>query len=131
MKVLVTGADGFVGRYVLAALRAGGHDAVACHHAGVGIPAWSADGAAEWRPLELGESASVAEAVRGTFDGVLHLAALSSGSAARRDPGLAWEVNAAGTARVVEALAQGRAAGSAGPLLVVVSSGEVYGSGAA
>ena len=74
-------------------------------------------------------AASVAGgAARRRSDGVLHLAALSSGSAARRDPGLAWEVNAAGTARVVEALARGRSQGSAGPVVVVVSSGEVYGS---
>jgi len=127
MKVLVTGADGFVGRYVLSALRTVGHDVVACHRSEAKIPAWS-EGAIEWRPLELGDGASVATAVAGTFDGVLHLAALSSGSAARRDPGLAWEVNAAGTARVVEALAQGRRQGSPGPVVVVVSSGEVYGS---
>jgi len=127
MRVLVTGADGFVGRYVLSALRAAGHDVVACHRSGAKIPSWSV-GSIEWRPLELGEAASVAQAAAGGFDGVLHLAALSSGSAARRDPGLAWDVNAAGTARVVEALAQGRSKESPGPVVVVVSSGEVYGS---
>jgi GDP-4-dehydro-6-deoxy-D-mannose reductase len=130
MKVLVTGADGFVGRYMLSALRAAGHDVVACHRAGVSVPAWSGNEVAEWRPLELGSTASVGAAVRGRFDGVLHLAALSSGGAARRDPGLAWEVNAAGTARVVEALAQGRSTASAGPLVIIVSTGEVYGSAA-
>ncbi len=130
MKVLVTGADGFVGRYALPALLAVGHEVVACHRAGTGLPAWAADGSIagiEWRPLELGQQTSVSEVVRDGPDGVLHLAALSSGVAARRDPGLAWEVNAAGTARLVEGLAQGAGA-SAGPLVVVVSSGEVYGS---
>jgi GDP-4-dehydro-6-deoxy-D-mannose reductase len=131
MKVLVTGADGFVGRYVLSALGAAGHEAIACHRAGVAVPAWSSDAAlagTEWRPLELGQQASVTEALEGTYDAVLHLAALSSGGAARRDPGHAWEVNAAGTARVVEAIAQGRVARSPGPLVIVVSTGEVYGS---
>ena len=128
MKLLVTGADGFVGRYVLTTLRAAGHEVVACHRTGVALPAWAGGDTIEWRPLELGDSASVAGAVHGSFDGVLHLAALSSGGAARRDPGLAWEVNAAGTARVVEALAQGRTANSAGPLVIIVSTGEVYGS---
>ena len=128
MKVLVTGADGFVGRYVLSELRAAGHDVVACHRSGATVPAWSRDRGIEWRPLELGDTASVAGATAGQMDGVLHLAALSSGSAARRDPGLAWEVNAAGTARVMDALARGRTHGSAPPVVVVVSSGEVYGS---
>jgi GDP-4-dehydro-6-deoxy-D-mannose reductase len=133
MRVLVTGADGFVGRYALSALRAAGHDVVACHRAGVAVPAWSSGATlagTEWRSLELGQQASVSRVVRGTHDAVLHLAALSSGGAARRDPGLAWEVNAAGTARVMEALAQQCAAGSAGPLVIVVSTGEVYGSAA-
>jgi GDP-4-dehydro-6-deoxy-D-mannose reductase len=79
-----------------------------------------------WRPLELRQQASVAAAVEDRPEGVLHLAALSSGGAARRDPGLAWEVNAAGTARLVEALAQ--AGAGADPLVILVSSGEVYGS---
>ena len=38
MKVLVTGADGFVGRYVLSELRAAGHDVVACHRSGASSP---------------------------------------------------------------------------------------------
>ena len=130
MKVLVTGADGFVGRHVLPALRAAGHDVVACHRDGAGRPAWAAAprfAGISWRGLELGQQASVSAAVQGNLDAVLHLAALSSGGAARRDPGRAWEVNAAGTARLVEAIAEGRA-GGADPLAIVVSTGEVYGS---
>lgn len=132
MKVLVTGADGFVGRYALSALRTAGHEVVACHRAGSALPPWASEGrfaGIEWRTLELGQQPSVGEAVRGSFDGVLHLAALSSGGAARRDPGLAWEVNAAGTARVVEALASHVGGAAPGPVVIVVSSGEVYGAG--
>ena len=131
MNVLVTGADGFVGRHALWALRSAGHQIVACHRAGAPPPAWATDTSlegVEWRPLELGQQASVVAAIRGGSDGVLHLAAVASGAAARRDPGLAWEVNAAGTARLVEALAQQRASGAVDPLVVVVSSGEVYGA---
>ena len=72
--------------------------------------------------MELGDTASVESGVAGRWDAVVHLAAVASGAAARRDPGLAWEINAAGTARVVEAL-------GSGTLLLLVSTGEVYGMG--
>jgi GDP-4-dehydro-6-deoxy-D-mannose reductase len=79
-----------------------------------------------WRELELGSRDSVARVVTGEWDVVFHLAALASGSEARSDPGLAWEINAAGTARLAEALADSR---RNDPLLFLVSTGEVYGSG--
>jgi GDP-4-dehydro-6-deoxy-D-mannose reductase len=82
----------------------------------------------EWRPLELASRESVDQASRGPWDVVYHLAAVSSGTDARADPGLAWEVNAAGTARLAEALADQLRVNS-DPLLVLVSTGEVYGSG--
>ena len=82
----------------------------------------------EWRPLELSSRESVDQASRGPWEVVYHLAAVSSGTEARADPGLAWEVNAAGTARVAEALADQRRANS-DPLLVLVSTAEVYGLG--
>src|ERR1041385_9243576 len=65
----------------------------------------------------------------GEAGAVVHLAALASGTEARADPGLAWEVNAAGTARLAEALGQRAAEGEAGPLLLLVSTAEVYGMG--
>ena len=61
--------------------------------------------AVRWVPLELTDPASVRRACEGAFDAVVHLAAVASGSDAASDPGLAWEVNAAGTARLVDALA--------------------------
>ena len=80
-------------------------------------------------PLELTDDGSI----RATLacpapDAVVHLAAIASDREAREDPGRAWEVNAAGTARLAEALARRRASG-ADPLLLVVSTGEVYGLG--
>lgn len=129
MKVLVTGADGFVGRYLLAALAAAGHEALPCYRSGGSIPAWASAGpwnGLHWHPLELGEPASVEWVGAMPCDAVIHLAALSSGRAGRRDPGRAWEVNAAGTARFLEVVAaHGR------PRTIVVSTGEVYGSGPA
>jgi GDP-4-dehydro-6-deoxy-D-mannose reductase len=131
MKVIVTGADGFVGRHVLDVLLAKGHEVVASHHVAAGAPPrWAASApwsGARWLPLELGSVESVSALVTRPCDAVVHLAALASGSAARRDPGLAWEVNAAGTARLLDVVARGSAAGTADPLMLIVSSSEVYG----
>jgi GDP-4-dehydro-6-deoxy-D-mannose reductase len=58
---------------------------------------------------------------------VVHLAAVASGAEARQDPGHAWTVNAAGTARLAEAFGRLVLAGEPAPRLLVVSTGEVYG----
>jgi GDP-4-dehydro-6-deoxy-D-mannose reductase len=125
MTVLVTGADGFVGRYLVPRLVEAGHPVTACHRAGAAAPGWSPTGV-RWIPLELQDAASVAACAAEAAELVVHLAGLASGAAARRDPGLAWEVNAAGTARLLDALAA-----SPRVRVLVVSSGEVYGSGEA
>jgi GDP-4-dehydro-6-deoxy-D-mannose reductase len=132
MKVLVTGADGFVGRWLVSRLLEAGHQVGGTHRAAGGPPAVlppSVRAGVGWRPLELTSGDSVDAAVRGEWDAVVHLAALASGTEARADPGLAWEVNAAGTARLAEALGQRAAEGEAGPLLLLVSTAEVYGMG--
>jgi GDP-4-dehydro-6-deoxy-D-mannose reductase len=133
VRALLTGADGFAGGWLARQLLAEGHDVVGTHRRG-GTPSRVLDPAEsqkiEWRELELGARESVEQVVRGHFDVVCHLAAVSSGSEARSDPGLAWEVNAAGTARLAEALADRRAEGD-DPLLLVISTAEVYGSGEA
>ncbi len=129
MKVLVTGADGFVGRYLLAALAEAGHEVLPCFRSGAAVPGWASRDpwkGMHWHPLELGDTASVNWVGAMPCDAVLHLAALASGSAGRKDPGRAWEVNAAGTARFLEVVGtHGR------PRTIVVSSGEVYGNGPA
>lgn len=127
MKVLVTGADGFVGRHLLTALAGAGHEVVAAHRAGEGPPSWAAATPAAWRPFDL-EDAAVVQAFAGEpADAVVHLAAQSSGVAARRDPASAWRLNAGGTALLLETLA----AVPAPPRVLVVSTGEVYGDGPA
>jgi len=132
VKVLVTGADGFAGAWLVRALVAAKHQVVGTHRLG-GSPsrilAAAECAAITWRPLELASSESVEAAVTGGWDAVVHLAAVSSGVEARRDPGLAWEVNAAGTARLAESLARRRVAGEGDPLLLLVSTAEVYGMG--
>ena len=133
MKVLVTGADGFVGGWLVRRLLAGRHEVTGTYREGA--PPSRVLSAAEreavpWRALELRDPASVTGALAGEWDAVVHLAALASGADARRDPGSAWEVNAGGTARVVEALGARVAARDADPLLLLISTGEVYGQSA-
>lgn len=80
--------------------------------------------------MELRDGVSVGAALAGTWDAVVHLAGVSSGAEARRDPGLAWEVNAAGSARIAETLGATVRKGSDGPVLLYASTAEVYGQGA-
>lgn len=132
MKVLVTGAGGFVGRWLVPALVAAGHEVLGTRLPGEAPPDFLT--AAErprvrWLPLELSDGASVRAAVDELPDAVIHLAALASGAEARRDPGLAWEVNAAGTARLADALGQERQGGAGEPRFLLVSTAEVYGLG--
>lgn len=132
MKVLVTGADGFVGRYLVRHVLAAGHSVRAGARPGA-APAseWFTpveQRAIEWVPLELLDADSVRAAVGGGLDAIVHLAAIASGAEAMRDPAAAWTVNAVGTARLAEAAGMARDGGAADPRLLVVSSGEVYGA---
>jgi GDP-4-dehydro-6-deoxy-D-mannose reductase len=133
VKVLVTGADGFVGRHLVRRLVETGHEVTAaCRPGGEPLESWLGErweGAVRVTPLELAETSSVESAMSAPVDAVVHLAAMASSGEARRDPAGAWVINAAGTARLVEAADRLRAAGSADPLLLVVSTAEVYGKG--
>jgi GDP-4-dehydro-6-deoxy-D-mannose reductase len=132
MNVLVTGADGFVGRWLLRALLAAGHDVVGAVQPGPprddGLDDAERD-AVLWIPLELGDLASVRQVAARPFDAVVHLAAVASGGDALRDPGVAWAVNAAGTARLLGELGRRRRADEIDPLVLLASTAEVYGAG--
>ncbi len=135
MKVLVTGADGFVGRWIVRRLLADGREVYGAVRPGqppAPVPP-AADltpeerEAVRWLPLELADAASVRSVVGLPYDAVLHLAAVSWGTEAARDPGYAWTVNAAGTARVVQVLGDAKRMGRGDPVVLVVSTAEVYG----
>jgi GDP-4-dehydro-6-deoxy-D-mannose reductase len=135
VRVLVTGADGFVGRYLVEQLVHDGHDVSAgCRPGGETAESWLSPNARERTtivPLEVSDTASVRSALSRPLDAIVHLAAVASGSEARQDPGRAWEVNAAGTARVVDAAVSLKSSAGVDPVVLVVSSAEVYGDGPA
>ncbi len=132
MTVLVTGADGFVGRWVLRALLAAGHQVVGAVQPGPPRDDGLSEAerrAVRWIPLELGDLRSVQQLAARPYDAVIHLAAVASGGDALRDPGVAWAVNAAGTARLLGEVGRRRAAGESDPVVLLASTAEVYGAG--
>jgi GDP-4-dehydro-6-deoxy-D-mannose reductase len=133
VKVLVTGADGFVGRWLIRRLLDDGREVYGAVRPSDpprndGLTA-EERARVRWLPLEINDAESVRQCVGHPYDAVVHLAAVASGAAALRDPGMAWEVNAAGTARIVHVLAEARRKDRSDPLVLVVSTGEVYGRG--
>ncbi|MEO8139924.1 MAG: NAD-dependent epimerase/dehydratase family protein [Gemmatimonadota bacterium] len=131
MKILVTGAAGFVGRWLLPALVAEGHEVLGTRLPGEAPPDFLDEGQRQyvrWLPLDLQDTESVRAAIDEVPDAVIHLAAIASGAEARRDPGLAWDVNAGGTARLADVLGDRRTAGAGDPLLLLISTAEVYGA---
>ncbi|HZB27940.1 MAG TPA: GDP-mannose 4,6-dehydratase, partial [Gemmatimonadales bacterium] len=134
VRVLVTGADGFVGRHLVARLVEDGHQVTAACRAGARLQGWPAaelGTAVQVVPFELDDSATIRAAVVLRHDAVIHLAGVASVREAREDPGRAWVINAAGTARLLDAVLSIYEAGNTGSRILVVSSAEVYGNGPA
>jgi GDP-4-dehydro-6-deoxy-D-mannose reductase len=110
VRILVTGASGFVGRWLVRELEAAGHRAV---------------GAPPSSRLDITDPLAVETLLKAASpDAVAHLAGLSYGPDARREPDRAFAVNEGGTRAVMAA-----AATPSRPIpVLVVSSAEVYGN---
>jgi GDP-4-dehydro-6-deoxy-D-mannose reductase len=100
--IIVTGAQGFVGRHLLAQL------------GGRGLPV----------DVDVTDAKAVARAVAATAPtAIVHLAALSSVGASWDDAGETWRVNTVGTVNVLEAVRLEKPE----TRVLVASTGEVYG----
>ncbi len=119
MRVLITGAAGFVGHHLAAELTAHGHEPVALCLPGEkpppGVPSVAGD---------IVRESDLREAI-GTLapDGCFHLAGVSSVPRSWADPARAFDVNLAGTIHLLDAARALRPA----LRIVVVSSSHIYG----
>ncbi|MDE2571195.1 MAG: GDP-mannose 4,6-dehydratase [bacterium] len=127
MRALITGAGGFVGRYLLEALSAGGAEVVATGDGSA--PAWlAASAGAAWAQLDVRDVGAVERVVaQAAPDAIFHLAAQSFVPESLAHPRETFEVNALGTLALCQGLQRLRARGL-DPLLLITSSAEVYGA---
>lgn len=111
MRVLVTGASGFVGRWLCRALNAKGHEVL--------------DGGSR---LDVTDQRALSEALaRAEPDAVAHLAAVAYGPDAGADPARAFAVTVGGTINLLEAARSM----DRPPGILITGSSEVYGTPAA
>jgi len=119
MRALVTGANGFVGRYLVDALQRTGAEVLGC--------AGPRDDGGPWFPIDLSQAQTLSralDAARPTV--VFHLAAQTFVPDSLAAPIETYEINAIGSARLAEAVR----AYDAGPRprVVFASTAEVYGA---
>ncbi len=98
MRILVTGATGRLGSYVMRRLAVVPHDAVGWARTGrtTAVPN-------RFQTVDLTDAAGFARAIRAVDpEVVIHLAAISSADEVRREPRTAWEINVEATGRLVE-----------------------------
>jgi GDP-4-dehydro-6-deoxy-D-mannose reductase len=129
-RVLVTGAAGFVGHWLLPALSEQGAElfGVALQQpapAGRGVPSQPS---VHWTLGDLRDDTVVRNAVDVACpDVVIHLAAVSHVPTATADPAIAWEVNVTATARLLHHVERIRRARGIHPVVLLVGSAEQYG----
>jgi GDP-4-dehydro-6-deoxy-D-mannose reductase len=128
VKVLVTGANGFIGKHLVTTLLDARHKVVAACKPDTAVPPdWI--GALEVVSLELSDLTSVQEAVRVKADAIIHLAGISYTQDAEKNPAEAWNVIVGGTKRLLDAINAERMTGDTGPRVLLTSSAEVYAEG--
>jgi nucleoside-diphosphate-sugar epimerase len=118
VRVLVTGAGGYVGSAVVTALTAAGHEPVAMtHHDAHRLPS-----GVETRAADLRDPATLGPAVRGV-DAVCHLAGLTRARESWQRPLDYFAVNVGGTVELLRAMEAADVA-----VMVFASTGAIYGT---
>jgi len=127
MKVLVTGASGFIGRYLSEFLAQQGHEIVGTYlsppELGGSMPL---DERVTWVPLDLRDPREVRELVERTRpEAVFHLAAQAYAGQSWKDPADTFATNVLGTIYLYEALRRSPPAQG----ILLAASASAYGSG--
>lgn len=130
MRVLVTGAGGFVGQHLIGELLARGRRVFGTTLGGEPPDAGRLTAAersgVRWLPVDVTDRSALQAAVeRAEPEHVYHLAAQSSVAASFRDPWGTWEVNATGTLNLLEVLQR---YDTTSLRALIISSAEVYGA---
>lgn len=106
MRLLITGASGFIGRHLAAWAVANGHEVVGTYLASTELAARDLPTTGvSWQPLDMQEGAAVARLVADTRpEGVFHLAGQAYAQRAWADPIDTFRTNVLGTIHLYEAL---------------------------
>jgi UDP-glucose 4-epimerase len=122
MKLLVTGAAGYVGSVVAALLLGRGHDVTVLDNLSRGHRAAIPSGA-DFVDVDLRDAAAVEQATDKGFDGALHFAALALVGESVEHPERYWQTNVGGTRNLLDGLTNAKV-----PRLVFSSTCAVYGT---
>lgn len=131
MRIAVTGANGFVGRWLVRHLIAEGHQVTGLTGGDGAVPDVGAGvhAAVTWRRIVLEEPETLRRALADGVEAVVHLAGMASVVDSLGDPEAAWRANTLGTVALLEAVQGMRRSTGAQPRFLLVSSAEVYGRG--
>ncbi|MFQ5528881.1 MAG: GDP-mannose 4,6-dehydratase [Gemmatimonadota bacterium] len=135
MKVLVTGADGFVGEHLVEELLGAGHDVAAST---LTLPptrdTLSVEQLAEadWKAADVRDHDALYRLISAVRpDQIYHLAGFASGALARAQAAQAMQINAGGTVNLCEAVVAVRdEVPGFDPRILVMGSGDSYGDAA-
>lgn len=119
-RILITGANGFVGRTLCSLLKERGQHVIAVTHSESNLPS------TEHVQCDVRNAEAVQEAIRRTTPThVIHLAALCHVPTSFASPQETWQTNVIGSVNLLEALHRH----APGAFTLFVSSSEVYGAG--